>query len=64
MVQVCIDVKGWESERMYGFITGITDNDDISFCPKCGSEITEFISDGTAICHECEYHFGVVECED
>lgn len=49
---------------MYGFITGITDNDDISFCPKCGSEITEFISDGTAICHECEYHFGVVECED
>ena len=48
---------------MYGFIEGITDNDDISYCPKCGKEIKEFNSDGTAICRECEYHFGVVECE-
>lgn len=49
---------------MYGFISGVTDNDDISFCPKCGAEITEFLADGTAICRECEWHFGVVECED
>lgn len=49
---------------MYGFISGVTDTDDISFCSKCGAEITSFVSDGTAICDECEYHFGVVECED
>lgn len=49
---------------MYGFISGITDTDDIEFCPKCGEEIVEFVSDGTARCIECGYHFGVVECED
>lgn len=49
---------------MYGFITGITDNDDISFCPKCGESVSEFFGDGTAKCDNCEYHFGVVECEE
>jgi len=48
---------------MYGFISGITENDDISYCPKCGAEIIRFCNDGTAICDECSYHFGVVECE-
>ncbi len=49
---------------MYGFISGITETDDISYCPKCGEEVTVFYSDGTARCGECGYHFGVVECED
>ncbi len=49
---------------MYGFISGITDTDDISYCPKCGAEIRTFHGDGTAICNECNYHFGVVECEE
>lgn len=51
---------------MYGYISGFTDTDDISFCPKCGEEITEYFGDGTAKCNneECGYHFGVVECED
>lgn len=49
---------------MYGFISGITDNDDIKYCPKCREEISEYKADGTAICSECGYHFGVVECED
>ncbi len=49
---------------MYGFISGITEIDDISYCPKCGEEITTFYGDGTAMCNECGYHFGVVECED
>ncbi len=49
---------------MYGFISGITDNDDISYCPRCGAEIRTFYGDGTAICDECNYHFGVVKCEE
>lgn len=49
---------------MYGFISGITDNDDIKYCPRCGEEVIEFYCNGTAKCQECGYHFGVVECED
>lgn len=49
---------------MYGFISGITDNDDIKFCPRCGKEVLNFWGDGTAECRECDYHFGVVECEE
>lgn len=26
---------------MYGFISGVTDNDDIRYCPKCGNEVTK-----------------------
>lgn len=48
---------------MYGFISGITDNDDIAYCPKCGEEIRTFYGDGTAKCN-CGYHFGVVESEE
>ena len=47
---------------MYGIITGITDTDDINYCPKCGAEIATMHSDGTAECDECGYHFGVFEC--
>jgi len=47
---------------MYGIITGITDTDDINYCPKCGAEIATKHGDGTAECDECGYHFGVVEC--
>lgn len=49
---------------MYGFISGITNTDEISYCPKCSEEIMIFYSDGTAKCDGCGYHFGVVECED
>ena len=49
---------------MYGFIEGITDSNNISFCPRCGDEIAKFCGDGTAICENCDYHFGVVECEE
>lgn len=49
---------------MHGFISGFIDNDNISYCPKCGEEIEEFYGDGTAKCEECGYHFGVVECEE
>lgn len=49
---------------MYGYISGITDTDEITYCPKCGAEIMKFYGDGTAWCEECGYHFGVVECEE
>lgn len=49
---------------MHGFISGITETDDISYCPRCGAVIAVLCSDGTAKCDECGYHFGVIECED
>lgn len=49
---------------MYGFINGITDTDDITYCPKCGAKITVCRGNGTAVCGECDFHFDVVECED
>lgn len=49
---------------MYGFISGITEIENITYCPKCGEKIYEFHGDGTAKCDECGFHFGVVECEE
>lgn len=49
---------------MIGFIAGITDTDNIRFCPKCGAEIREIRSSNSAICDECGYWFGVVEIDD
>lgn len=49
---------------MYSIITGIADNDEIEYCPRCGEEVTQFYLDGTVGCKECGFHFGVVECED
>lgn len=48
---------------MYGFVSGISDTDDIRYCPKCGNEIKTFYGDGTAECEDCEFRFAVVECE-
>lgn len=49
---------------MYGFISGISDVENIVYCPKCGEEICTFFWDGTAVCEKCGFHFGVVECEE
>lgn len=49
---------------MYGIISGLTDTDDITYCPKCGSRINDYYGDGTAKCDDCGFHFGVVECEE
>ena len=48
---------------MYGFISGITEIENIAYCPKCGEEIYHYRGDGTAKCEECGFHFGVVEWE-
>lgn len=52
-----------EDKKMYGYISGISENDEIEFCPKCGETIKQFYSDGTAKCDNCDYRFGVIECE-
>lgn len=49
---------------MYGFISGITSANDINYCPKCGEQIVTYHGDGTAVCDECGFRFGVVECEE
>lgn len=49
---------------MYGFISGLTDTNDINYCPKCGKEIGDYYGDGTALCNDCGYRFGVVEVDD
>ena len=36
-----------EVHNMYGFLSGITDTNDINYCPKCGAVINEYRSDGT-----------------
>lgn len=49
---------------MYGMISGISDTDDINFCPKCGAPIGMKYGDGTAECESCGFAFGVVEAEN
>ena len=49
---------------MYGFISGITETENISYCPRCGEQIVTYYGDGTAVCKECGLHFGVIECEE
>ena len=46
-----------------GIITGFADNDDISYCPKCGEKIYTFCGDGSAKC-ECGYWFYVIEKDE
>lgn len=49
---------------MYGYIMGITDTDNISYCPRCGERIGIFKRGGTAQCEECGFQFGVVEWDE
>lgn len=49
---------------MYGYIAGLSDTEDIMYCPKCGESITIYHGDSTAVCSACYFHFGVVECEE
>ena len=49
---------------MYGFASGISDTDDINYCPKCGEMIWRYESDGTAVCEACGFRFAVIECEE
>lgn len=48
---------------MYGLATGISDTDNINYCPRCGKEIFSKNSDGGAKC-ECGFSFFVIEADD
>lgn len=48
---------------MYGHIAGLTDTDEINFCPYCGEEITIMHAGGTVTCDSCKRRFGVVELD-
>ena len=49
---------------MYGYISGCTNTDDVSSCPRCGDEIRTVYNDGTIFCDGCGFRFGVVEYEN
>ncbi len=48
---------------MYGYIGGITDTDEINYCPYCSREISTMHADGTVTCGACKRRFGVVESD-
>lgn len=49
---------------MYGYIGGITDADEIDYCPFCGEKVYTGHYDGTVTCVSCKRRFGVVETEE
>lgn len=49
---------------MYGIIQGLSDTDEIKYCPRCGYEVSEYYADGNAMCRGCNYRFGVVEMDE
>ena len=49
---------------MYGFVSGISDTDDINYCPKCGEKIYSYKGNGEAVCDKCGFRFSVIECEE
>ena len=49
---------------MYGFVSGISDTDDINYCPKCGEKIYFYKANGEAVCDKCGFRFAVIECEE
>ena len=53
-----------EDTKMYGHIAGLTDTDEINFCPYCGKEITSMHAGGTVTCDSCKRRFGVVELDE
>lgn len=36
----------------------------MAVCPFELGDTKEYRGDGTAVCEECNFHFGVVECEE
>ena len=48
---------------MYGIVSGISDTDDINYCPKCGEKIYSYKENGEAVCDKCGFWFAVIECE-
>ena len=49
---------------IYKYLYEFTNENNITYCPKCGTEIFVYYDDETAYCKECDFRFGVVECEE
>jgi DNA-directed RNA polymerase subunit RPC12/RpoP len=52
--------KAKEATAMYGYVSGISETEDIRHCPNCGEEISSGYADGTAQCDKCDSRFAVV----
>lgn len=49
---------------MTGYVAGISDADEIQYCPFCGEEISSRWSDGSADCDRCRVRFSVIKKEE
>lgn len=54
------------SQLTRGYVSGITDNSRINYCPLCRAVLgtNAYYGDGTVVCDECDFHFAVIECEE
>lgn len=48
---------------MYGILSGISDTDEIKYCPFCQEEVSAAHADGTVECGFCGRRFGVIEVD-
>lgn len=53
-----------ERKIIYKYLYGFTNESNVTYCPRCGTEIFVYYDDETAYCKECEFRFGVVKCEE
>ena len=49
---------------MYGFVSGISDSNDINYYPKRGVIIAAYRASTTARCLDCGFVFAVIECAE
>lgn len=45
---------------MIRYVEGISDTDNVKYCPHCGNEIDTFNENGIACCENCGKRFAVI----
>ena len=48
---------------MYGMLYGVSDTDEIKYCPFCQEEVSAAYANGTVECGFCHRRFGVIEAD-
>jgi ribosomal protein L37AE/L43A len=48
----------------YSIVEGVAENEEIEYCPYCGSIKVDFKGDGAIKCNKCERKFYVVEDDE
>lgn len=48
---------------MCGMLCGVSDTDEIKYCPFCQQEVSAAYADGTVECGSCGRRFGVIEAD-